>query len=486
MTLDKEIINEALVKLNSKDPIKALEIINQKSINNTKDPDLLLIAGVSYMMLNNFDEALLHLKKIIKIDPNHKDAYFNIATVYKNKNELKEAIKYLNKVTDLDKNNFKAFSNKCFIKIKLREFENALEDANTSIQINKEYLNAYLQRGNIYKELKFFDKSLNDYNHIIKTATINSDIYYEASYNKSQLLLLTGHIKEGFKLYENRFFISEYNSVKINEPNKEIKSLNNIKDKTILVLGEQGIGDNIQFSRYIKLLREKCSKTLFCVDKNMKYFFEKIKVADIVYSVGDKIDNFDYHLKLMSLPLLFETDKSNIPDINFTIKADVDKSDKWSKLIKKYKSFYKIGINTTANPNIPARRIPIKFFKNICKYKNVKLFNLQKEIDRKEFDINGVEILSFDKFDSSELFEDSKGLIENLDLVISSDTSIAHLSASMDKDTWLILNDVPEWRWLTNDKKSLWYKKITLFRCKKKDDWTEPAKEIENLLKKYN
>ena len=77
-------------------------------------------------------------------------------------------------------------------------------------------------------------------------------------------------------------------------------------------------------------------------------------------------------------------------------------------------------------------------------------------------------------------------MIKSLDLVITCDTSIAHLAASMNKQTWVLLNDVPEWRWLLNTNKSLWYKNVSLFRCEVKDDWSKPINEIESLLIKYN
>lgn len=482
----KQIINEALVMLKSNEPLKVIELINNTRNIDLNNVDLLLIKGISFMRLEKLDDALLNFKKIISINSNYSDAYFNISAVYKKKNNLHEALKYLDKLTIIDKKNFKAFSNKCFIKIILRDFEGALTDINIAIKLNDKYLNAYLQRGNIYKELKYFDKSESDYNFIINSAEKNSNIYYDSKYNKSQLLLLKGFFKEGFKLYENRFYLNEYTSANITHPGKVMSSLNNIEKKTILVLGEQGIGDNIQFLRYLDLLKTKCAKLLLCVDKIMKPFFKKINIVDKVFDNYDKIDHFDFHIKIMSLPYLFNTDHSNIPDITFKIKPDIDKYNQWVKLLEPYKDFYKVGINTTANPNIPGKNLPLELFEKICKYKKIKIFSLQKNFNKQEFDDKKIPIINFDNFDKYELFQDSKALIKKLDLVITSDTSIAHLAACMNKETWVILNDVPDWRWLMNTTKSLWYKKIKLIRCLAKDDWTEPKKEIENLLSKYH
>ncbi len=481
----KDTINKALVKLKLNEPLKALNIINKNTSINQDNPDLLLIKGISYMRLDKLDDAIFIFKKIISVKPNYSDAYFNIASVYKKKNELYEALKYLDSLTFIDNTNFKAFSNKGFIKIILRDFDNALKDLNTAIKLNNKYLNGYLQRGNIYKELKYFDKSIQDYDFVINFAENNSTIYYDAKYNKSQVLLLKGLFKEGLKLYENRFNLKEFTSVNIKNPGEILSSLNNIQEKTILIVGEQGIGDNIQFLRYLNPLKKKCKKIFFCTDKIMKPFFKKVNIADKVFDTNDKIDFYDFYIRLMSLPYLFNTDHTNIPDIHLKIKADVDKLDQWSELLKPYKDFYKVGINTTANSNIPGREIPLDIFTKVCKYKKIKLFSLQKNINKQEFIYKKINIFDFENFDKYELFQDSKALIENLDLVITCDTSIAHLAASMNKNTWIILNDVPDWRWLMNTSESLWYKKVTLIRCNKKDDWTDPKKKIENLLSKY-
>ena len=230
-------------------------------------------------------------------------------------------------------------------------------------------------------------------------------------------------------------------------------------------------------------MREKCSKLFFCVDKKIMPFFEKLNIVDKVYVYEDKIDYYDFRVDLLSLPYLFNTNELSVPEVNFTIKADKDKLVQWKNKLENYRNFYKIGINPKSNNK--SRSFPLDLFENICKFKKIKLFNLQKNISNHDFLKHKIEVLSFDNFDQNELFQDSKALIENLDLVITCDTSIAHLAASMHKPTWVLLNDVPDWRWFLNSSKSLWYKNILLFRCEKKDDWTQPKHQIENSLYKY-
>jgi len=465
---------------------KSLKYIDDAIKLRKNSSELYSIKGFYLYISNKVQEAKELFEKALKLDTNNIDALLNLGVILKENNETQKAIDCFDKIIFLDEKNYKALVNRAYIKIDTRNYQDALKDINKVLRLNKKYFNGYLMRGNIYKELKNFDMSLNDFEFLINSRKdCEGLIYNGAKFNKGLLDLLLGNFKEGWVNYE---FRSKANKRFIPDHAKKLpllKNINECKNKNILVLSEQGIGDNIQFSRYLKLLKEKCSKLSFSVDKKIKPFFEKLNIIDKVYLFEDKIDDYDFRIDLMSLPYLFNTDQSNIPEVNFTIKADKDKLVQWQNKLKSYTNFFKIGLNSVSNKNIPGRDFPLDIFQNICKFKKIKLFNLQKNITNHDFLQNKIEILSFDEFDKDELFRDSKALIENLDLVITCDTSIAHLAASMQKPTWVLLNDVPEWRWLLNTSKSPWYKKALIFRCEKKDDWSQPKHQIENLLNKY-
>ena len=113
----KELFKKALVELQSNRPLKAIEIVDKIADTDTHISDALLIRGISYMRLKDYDNALLNFENIIKINPKYKDAYFNLASIYKQKNNLYKALEYLDKLTNIDKLDFKAYSNKCFKKL---------------------------------------------------------------------------------------------------------------------------------------------------------------------------------------------------------------------------------------------------------------------------------------------------------------------------------------------------------------------------------
>ena len=476
-----------IIELESKNFSKSVEYLNRAIESNKNIAELFSIRGVIYLKLKQYDNAIKDFEKTIKIDKNFKDAYFNLGAIFKEKRNLIKALNYFEKVTFIDPKNKKAFSNKAFIKIELRDFKGALSDLNKAIEHDPNYINAYLQRGNVHKELKLFNKSLDDYNKVLSFNKSQSHtLYNEALFNKSQLCLLTGNFNEGWKLYENRFLIKDYPKQNKNFLKPVLESLDGLDNKTILILGEQGIGDNIQFSRYLPLLKKKCSKIVFQVDKKMRNFFEKTNIADEVYSLDKNILNYDFYSYLMSLPFLFKTTLSNIPKSLLNIKTDKQNVQKWNLRFKTDARKLKIGINWEANKNIPGRSIPLKFFHKLSLFKNLNLYSLQKNHELNQIKKTNIKITEFDNFDNDGLFFDTISLINNLDLIITTDTSIAHLGGSMNKKTWVLLNDVPEWRWKLNTDKSYWYESITLFRCKKKDDWATIFNEIENRLLKLN
>jgi len=474
------------MELQCKNFTKSIHYLDKAIKSNNNIAELYSLRGTVELELKKYDTATNNFKKAIEIDKDFKDAYFNLGFISKYKNELIKAVNYFDKVTLVDKKNVRAFSNKAFIKIQLRDFNSALSDLNKAIEYDPNYINAYLQRGNIYKELKLFDESLKDYNKVLSFKDSEfSELYNEALFNISHLYLLRGKFTEGWKLYENRFKINSH-------PLKDriflkplLQSIDNLENKTILILGEQGIGDNIQFSRYLPLLKKKCSKIIFQVDTKLKFFFEQTNVADEIYSFDKNILDYDYYCHLMSLPNIFKTTISNIPKVSLKIKKNDQDLQKWNLKFKHNNKKFKVGINWEAKSNIPGKSVPLKFFYKLSLFKNLNLYSLQKDHGLNQIKENNFKIFEFDNFDKVGLFSDTVSLINNLDLIITIDTSIAHLAGSICNNVWVILNDVPEWRWLLDTDKSPWYESVKLFRCKKKDDWSTVFDEIENSLVQF-
>ena len=479
----KKRIDVAIKLQNEKNFTEAKKIYDELIFLEPKNyPQLFFNRGIVNFQLNNHKESIIDFEKTISLKNDFVDAYLNISLVLKNLNFIEKSIYYLDQAIHIDKKNYIALNNRAVLNIKRRKFNLALSDLNEAIRINPEYINGFFARAYVHKELKFFKKSIDDFDKILEIDSSNS----LAKLGKGLVYLLLGDFKMGFSFYEYRKHHPEFYKVFSKDEIQKLVNCDNLYNKIILIIGEQGLGDNIQFSRYIFLLINLGAKIFFQVENRFKNFFKRIYPDLKIYSKEEVLPDYHYASSLLSLPFLFKTNIKNIPKPQYNLNVDKSIFKKWAKYFNKDK--INIGINWHSNPlsNIVGRSVPLKYFFELSKSEKIQLYSLQKFDDNEETKIDkNFNIISFKKnLDKDETFFDTSVIMMNLDLIITIDTSIAHLAGSLGKKVWLILNDVPEWRWQLDINYSHWYPSMTIFRCKKKDDWKSVFAEILNELKK--
>ena len=312
--------------------------------------------------------------------------------------------------------------------------------------------------------------------------------HIQALWNLSNCQLLNGNYKDGFQNFELRKKMPFWKQSKNDIP--ELKSINDLENKNILVYSEQGLGDTIQFSRLVnKLLSFNCSIT-FQVQKPLKDLLKLSSKIKIVSELSLE-DKFDFEIPLLSLPKFFlENEEFFAEPIQF--KVDVKNDQKWRNKLPVDK--FKIGICWEGNAEHKddkrgikfSRSFPLenlKFLKNISQ---VYVVSLQKENSSEQININDlsstVRLLGHDFDNHSCAFYDSVSIIKNLDLVITCDTSMAHVAGSLGCEVWLPLKFVSDWRWLAKGDFTKWYPKMKLYRQSSLGNWDNVFKEIEDDL----
>jgi ADP-heptose:LPS heptosyltransferase len=287
--------------------------------------------------------------------------------------------------------------------------------------------------------------------------------------------LFDGDFENGWKYYEHR----SSNNLNILENIKEWKG-EDLKTKHILVYYEQGLGDTIQFSRYIFPLLKISKKVTLVVQKKIKNIFKNnfsnLEIQD-KDSVQDKI--FDYKIALGSILKFFYKEKLNKNNTLIDLSDEI--SNKWGEKFDKNK--INVGIawsGSIIGPNEPYRSIPLESFAKLFTL-DINFFCLQSEIWERDINyFKSLQIEDFGKYNFKELLS----IIPKLDLVISSDTSLLHLSASLNKETWGIISTYPDWRWGEFNKINP-YDSLKLFHQKNFNNWNEVTNEIfENLKNK--
>ena len=322
--------------------------------------------------------------------------------------------------------------------------------------------------GTTLYNLNEYENAISNYHKSIKLNPNN----YIAYYNLGTAYLSKNDYKNGWKYYEYRL---KKNNLDNSKYPKDIKE---IEGKQILVKHEQGFGDTIQFSRLIpKLKKYKCE-----IDFLIPELLNGLLVLNEVNIINqiDNNKNYDFEINLMSLPYFLNLDMEN-PPIPISLSSNYSSKDNDKNKI------LKIGIAWSGNENYKFdknRSINLKSLKNIfdiSKSKPIKFYCLQKDIRDEDLDyFKEINIENLGNLDFNNLAKE----IINLDLVISSDTSILHLSSSIGIKTYGLLANRADWRWLENDKKYIWYNSLEIFKLKKNQNWEDLSNTIVDNINK--
>jgi len=261
-----------------------------------------------------------------------------------------------------------------------------------------------------------------------------------------------------------------------------------LRGRSIAVYSEQGLGDVIQFVRYLPLLIERGAVVSLFVPENLIRLLRPFSPPVTISASTDDRVSFDFQCALMSLPLWFRTDLSSIPNAIPYLTAENDLVARWNQKLGSHG--FKIGIAWQGKPGGPidqGRSIPLAEFAPLAKIAGVRLISLQKthgldQLKRLPADTN-IETFG-EEFDSgSDAFVDTAAVMRNLDLIITSDTSIAHLAGALGRPTWIALKQVPDWRWLLERDDSPWYPTVRLFRQQTAGDWKSVFTKIDRELR---
>jgi len=422
--------------------------------------EALVKRGDVQQRLGNLVEALESYEHAIEIEPANAEAFSNCGVALQRMAKVEEALIFYDRAISLSHDYAEAYSNRGNALKELSRFQEAIASYNKAIELKAGYLEAYCNRANTYLELNQITEALESYNRAIE---INPN-HPEANYGKATILLLQGKYKKGWELYESRWDREVMRSYRKSFEQPSWLGIKIIKNKTILLYSEQGLGDTIQFFRYAKLVKELGATVIIEVPKVLVGLFHGIDYIDRIIEKGQRLPSFDYQIPLMSLPLVLRTEIDNIPAPSKYLYSDDIKRKEWNERLK-LKNKPRVGLvwsTSTVNQNSKNRTLKlselIPFLPDCCDY-----VCLQKEV--KDADKAILESTSIKYFlNDIKDFTDTAALCDLMDVVISIDTSVAHLAGALGKPAWVLLPFAPEWRWLLERSDSPWYNSVKLYR----------------------
>jgi hypothetical protein len=412
--------------------------------------------------MNLVDDAISSYKRLLSLEPFHCMALNNIGNAYISLEKYAEAVTYLEKVISIDP----------FLDI------------------------AHYNMGNVLRLLRLVPESILSYRKALDLNAEDPDYHW----NLANSLLLNGDYCEGLEKYEYRWQViknlPKLCSELLTSPELLWDGVNHSDGDEILLICEQGLGDALQFLRYGKYLRNSGFKVGIVASKKLHELIRVSGLSDAIYFSDDVIKDFKW-ISIMSLPRALGVTPTNSLIAEPYLNTTTEKSCYWNDRICSENSFI-IALNWSGNaqPNnhgLDNRSLPLEAFRPLASNKSVTFLSMQKGLGSEQFltcSFRDQFVSCQQEVDDTWCFLDAAAILMKCSLLITSDTSVAHLAAGLGRPTWLLLHTNSEWRWGLEGESTFWYPSMRLFRQHERGNWDEVmnrvALELEKFLSEQN
>ena len=454
---------------------KAILCYNKALEVNPLSSEIYTNLANSYLKKGQIDDAISSYRKSININSNNSGSHNNLASALKKKGLFDEAIYEYNNAIKIDPKNAKAYFN---LGVLFSEMENPISAINSykkSIRLDPNHLESYTNLGIIFHEEGSLELAINFYNKALKIEPNNPN----SRWNLAISQLLTGNYAQGWRNYEWR--LNNLNSNKLHSAPKTQPIFDNILklNENLLVISEQGLGDTIQYMRYIPYLRNLGLNINFSAQEKLHNL---IKISNIdsnpLTSQEANLVKDRRWIPLLSLPKNLDVRPDNPIVSKPYIQTKKELLDKWKKELS-HETKPIVGINWQGGLDMEkesykGRSIPLEIFSIILKQNDITFLSLQKGYGSdqlKDCSFNNRFVSCQNKIDQIWDFSENAAIAANCDLIITCDTSVAHLAGGMGLKVWLLLKDIPFWTWGMSGESTFWYPSMRLFRQNKKNDW---------------
>ena len=439
-----------------------------------------MAAAVDRHRCGDFEAAESMYRQVLRSEPEQPDALHLMGLLAFQTDRLADSIYFFRRALAVRP----MFANAWHSLAKALHLQGRADEASVAyrraISLANDYVEAYCDYATLLAERGQVDEAIAAY----QDALSHKPEFVLAQYNLSLLLLLKGDYQQGFRMHESRWRASELGLIQRNftQPQWRGEPLNG---RRILLHCEQGFGDAIQFIRYAPHVAERGGKVIIECHAALKSLFSNIVGVDQVIVEDSPLPPFDLHCPLHSLPLAMGTTVETIPSHIPYLHADLQRAEQWKTCTNSDSGTLKVGLvwaGRSTHDNDRNRSLNLKDLEPLTHIAGVSLYSLQKGQRNSRTDPAAHRIALIDHTDELNDFSDTAALIANLDLVITVDTSVAHLAGAMGKPTWVLLPFLPDWRWMLERSDSPWYSTVRLFRQSKIGDWKSPIEEVLQAL----
>jgi tetratricopeptide (TPR) repeat protein len=468
--------------------------------------------GVALSLQNKLGEAEVVLQQGVELAPNYTDMRSQLALIQKRLGKNEQAEANYRRAVELAPNHLSALNGLGAVLAEKKKYDEAMSYYRRALDLKPDYADVHNNVGAVLSEQDRVDEAIESYHRVLKLNPECQPAYYnlaDALVKKNDLpaaieacrksielapedpeshgllgllLLKSGEFAEGWEEYEWRFKAKDFEDQAPDKPRWDGSSL---EGRTILLRGEQGLGDTIQFIRYAKLVKKRGGTVIVECPRQVLQLIATAEGVDKVIAKGDPRPDFDVHAPLLSLPAIFETTLKNVPNKVPYLKPDKELLAKWKDELSKGKGL-KVGIAWQGNPTYRKdhlRSVPLTFFQDIVNMSGARFYSLQFGQGREQLaNLKDPERV-VDLGDRLGEFHETAAIVANLDLVISSDNGNVHLAGALGVPVWMATSFAPDWRWLLERPDSPWYPTMRLFRQPAVRDWDTVFRNIKEALK---
>ncbi len=428
--------------------------------------------------LERYDEALASCERALAIAPDFADAHCNRGIVLLKLDASEEALASFDKAIAIDPADARAHSNRGAALQALERFEEAVASCDRAIALRPNYAGAFHNRALALIELGCHDEALAAFQEVFAVDPGHS----AARWHEALLRLLRGEYAAGWDGYEWRF---KHKEIGLRPRNFSVPQWRGepLAGRTILLHAEQGFGDTIQFARYAPMVAAQGARVILEVQPALVSLMASLPGIAMIVDRGDTLPAFDVHCPMPSLPLAFATALETVPAQTPYLVAPVDRIAQWRARLPA--GVPRVGLVWSGNPrhkNDRSRSLPFDMLAPLVAIPGVDFISLQKEPRQADAEALARCGNVLDLGPKLQDFADTAAVISLLDLVITVDTSIAHLAGALGKPVWIMLPTRVDWRWLLDREDLPWYPTARLFRQRRAGDWPDVIARVRQEL----
>ena len=421
-----------------------------------------------------------HYRCALRLEPGQAETLFNLANLLDSLGRTEEALALYRMAVAVQPERDKLWYNLGNLLLKMQRSAAAVRAYKTATALaGGRFHDASINLGMAYQRLNSLPDALRCYDDALRTRPDHP----AAHWNRALALLVSGHLIEGWREYEWRWHLSESPPRGFDQPRWTGEPL---AGQTILVHAEQGLGDTLQFVRYLPMVAARGARIVLECQPPLRRLLALNFPDAVVIAVGDPLPAFDVHVPLLSLPAVFETTLATVPARVPYLRA-LAAPDTAAPLSPRPGTLA-VGVVWGGDPahrNDRQRSLDTDALRRLLALPNITFFSLQKGERARALDRLGPEFGVVDAAVGAIDFADTAALMMQLDLIVTVDTSVAHLAGALGRPVCIMLPFAPDWRWLLSRHDSPWYPTATLFRQETPGDWLPVIGHVAEHLQDF-